>query len=125
MKKDPASRRALEQSVALAFRFLFIGVAVMAVAWLASGLVSVESGNRAVVMRFGKVDRIHDSGLVWAWPRPVETVVLAPSPERQLTHAVQALTLIKGDDGQPLPDLVLDLRDGGYALSGDGDLSRQ
>lgn len=120
MKKDPASRRALEQSVALAFRFLFIGVAVMAVAWLASGFVSVESGSRAVVMRFGKVDRIHDSGLVWAWPRPVETVVLAPSPERQLTREVQALALLKGDQKRVPADVVLDLRDGGYVLSGDG-----
>lgn len=120
MKKDPASRRALEQSVALAFRFLFIGVAVMAVAWLASGFVSVESGNRAVVMRFGKVERIHDSGLVWAWPRPVETVVLVPSPERQLTQEVRALDLATRGAEVVLADLVLDLRDGGYALSGDG-----
>ena len=106
MKKDPAGRRALEQSVGLAFRFLFIGVAVMAVVWLASGFVSVDTGSRAVVMRFGKVDRVRDSGLVWAWPRPVETVVLVPASERQLTQNVVALDLAKrGLEGAP-PDVT-------------------
>lgn len=119
MKKDPASRRALEQSVDLAFRFLFIGVAVLAVAWLASGFVSVESGSRAVVMRFGKVDRVRDTGLVWAWPRPIEQVVVVPSPERQLTQEVNALALAKQME-LSLGEDVLDLRDGGYVLSGDG-----
>ncbi|MBA3698300.1 MAG: protease modulator HflK [Planctomycetes bacterium] len=120
MKKDPASRRALEQSVDLAFRFLFIGVAVLAVVWLASGFVSVESGSRAVVMRFGKIDRVHDSGLVWAWPRPIETVVLVPSSERQLTQEVGALDLIKRKPNETPVEVPLDLRDGGYVISGDG-----
>jgi regulator of protease activity HflC (stomatin/prohibitin superfamily) len=119
MKKDPASRRALEQSVDLAFRFLFLGVAVLAVAWLASGFVSVESGSRAVVMRFGKVDRVRETGLVWAWPRPIEQVVVVPSPERQLTQEVQALAVAKSAE-LSLGEVALDLRDGGYVLSGDG-----
>jgi regulator of protease activity HflC (stomatin/prohibitin superfamily) len=120
MRKDPAARRALEQSVGLAFRFLFLGVAVLAVVWLASGFVSVDSGMRAVVMRFGKVDRVHDTGLVWAWPRPVETVVLVPSPERQLTQEVGALDLRKRTPDETPVEVMLDLRDGGYVLSGDG-----
>jgi len=119
-RKDPASRRAIEQSVGLAFRFLFIGVAVLAVVWLASGFVSVDSGSRAVVMRFGQVDRVRDSGLVWAWPRPVETVVLVPAPERQLTQDVVALNLATRKPGETPVEVTLDLRDGGYVLSGDG-----
>jgi regulator of protease activity HflC (stomatin/prohibitin superfamily) len=118
MKRDAANHRAIEQSVALAFRFLFIGVAVLAVAWLASGFVSVDSGNRAVVMRFGKVDRVADAGLVWAFPRPIEEVVILPGPERQLTQEVGALDLSKRLDAPADP--ALDLRDGGYVLSGDG-----
>ncbi|HEX3132936.1 MAG TPA: SPFH domain-containing protein [Planctomycetota bacterium] len=118
MSKDPAGHRAIEQSVGLAFRFLFIGVAVLAVAWLASGFVSVQAGSRAVVLRFGKVDRVGDTGLVWAWPRPIEEVVILPGPERQLTQDVGALDLSKRLDAPS--DLSLDLRDGGYVLSGDG-----
>jgi len=118
MNKDPAGHRAIEQSVGLAFRFLFIGVAVLAVAWLASGFVSVQAGNRAVVLRFGKVDRVGDTGLMWAWPRPIEAIVTLPGPEQQLTQEVGALDLSKRLDAPG--ELALDLRDGGYVLSGDG-----
>ena len=118
-RKDPAGRRAIEQSVGLAFRFLFIAVAVLAVAWLASGFVSVEAGSRAVVMRFGVVDRIKESGLVWAWPRPLEEVVMVPGLERPLTQEITALDRIQSKERVPAIR-QLDLRDGGYVMSGDG-----
>ena len=119
MRKDPAGRRAVEQSVGLAFRFLFIAVAVLAVAWLASGFVSVEAGSRAVVMRFGVVERIKESGLVWAWPRPLEEVVIVPGPERPLTQEISALDRIQSKERVPVIR-QLDMRDGGYVMSGDG-----
>ena len=118
-RKDPAGRRAIEQSVGLAFRFLFMAVAVLAVAWLASGLVSVEAGSRAVVMRFGVVERIKESGLVWAWPRPLEEVVMVPGLERPLTQEITALDRIQSKERVPAIR-QLDLRDGGYVMSGDG-----
>lgn len=118
-RKDPAGRRAIEQSVGLAFRFLFIAVGVLAVAWLASGFVSVEAGSRAVVMRFGVVDRIKESGLVWAWPRPLEEVVMVPGLERPLTQEITALDRIQSKERVPAIR-QLDLRDGGYVMSGDG-----
>ena len=118
-RKDPAGRRAVEQSVGLAFRFLFIGVGVLAIAWLASGFVSVEAGSRAVVLRFGNLDRISETGLVWAWPRPIEEVVILPGPERQLTQDVGALDVAKARDATPA-EVPLDQRDGGYVMSGDG-----
>ncbi len=118
-RKDPAGRRAVEQAVGLAFRFLFIGVGVLAIAWLASGFVSVEAGSRAVVLRFGNLDRISETGLVWAWPRPIEEVVILPGPERQLTQDVGVLDIAKARDATPA-EVPLDQRDGGYVMSGDG-----
>jgi regulator of protease activity HflC (stomatin/prohibitin superfamily) len=119
LRKDPAGRRAVEQSVGLAFRFLFIAVGVLAVAWLASGFVSVEAGSRAVVMRFGVVERIKESGLVWAWPRPLEEVIIVPGSERPLTQEISALDRIQSKERVPAIR-QLDLRDGGYVMSGDG-----
>lgn len=119
LRKDPAGRRAVEQSVGLAFRFLFIAVAVLAVAWLASGFVSVEAGSRAVVMRFGVVERIKESGLVWAWPRPLEEVIIVPGSERPLTQEISALDRIQSKERVPVIR-QLDMRDGGYVMSGDG-----
>jgi regulator of protease activity HflC (stomatin/prohibitin superfamily) len=35
-------------------------------------------------MRFGHPARLHGSGLLLAWPRPIETVVVIPAPARQM-----------------------------------------
>ena len=120
-RRDHAGHQALEQAVSWGFRFLFIGVAVLGLAWLGSGFVTVESGNRVVVFRFGEVVNIGEAGLVWTWPRPIDTVVIVPGSERQLTQDVYAL------DQTPLPldalpplDNPLDQRQNSYALTGDG-----
>lgn len=139
-QRDHAGRQALEQAVSWGFRFLFIGVGLLALGWIKSGFVVIESGNRAVVMRFGEVVRISESGLVWSWPRPIDTVIIVPGTERQLTQTVTALdlnletnntetsttnteTTTKDTEAAALlqaQEIPLDQRKNGYALSGDG-----
>jgi regulator of protease activity HflC (stomatin/prohibitin superfamily) len=43
-------------------------------------------------MRFGQLVRVQQSGLVVAWPRPIETVELLPGPDQQLGLHVDAGT---------------------------------
>ncbi len=122
-RRDQAGHQALEQAVSWGFRFLFIGVTVLGLAWLASGFVAVESGSRVVVFRFGEVVKIGETGLVWAWPRPIDTVVIVPGPERQLTQEVYALDQAPLPQDAPPPlelDTNLDQRQDSYALTGDG-----
>jgi regulator of protease activity HflC (stomatin/prohibitin superfamily) len=110
---------ALEQTVAWGFKFLYAGVLVLVVVWLLSGFVSVDAGQRALVLRFGEIVRSSDSGLVWAWPRPFESVELVPGPQRQLSLDINALTAPKNNDGEiTLSDVQA--RNNGYVLSGDG-----
>ncbi len=72
------------QSIALAFRVAFGIVLAMAFVWPFSNLRQVPADSRAVVVRLGRVVRVHGAGLLLAWPRPIERVVLLPALERQL-----------------------------------------
>ncbi len=113
---------ALSQSIGIAFRFLQLGVVGLAAVWFASGLKQVEPDQRAVILRFGQVVREQGSGLVFAWPEPIETVLLVPAAERLLTLPVRALTLKETASSSLFPGRLpgFDLRrDGGHVLTGD------
>jgi regulator of protease activity HflC (stomatin/prohibitin superfamily) len=72
------------QSIRIAFRVLRVGMVLLALGWVASNLRQVPPDTQAVVLRFGRVVRVQQAGLVLAWPRPIEQVDLLPSPQRQL-----------------------------------------
>ena len=111
---------ALSAALTTAFRFLYAVVAVLSLVWLASGVRSVEPGSQAVIFRNGAIERTVGSGLVIAWPRPFEEVVLVPAPERQLSLAVERLDLLNREQGASALGSGLDPRkDGGFALTGD------
>jgi regulator of protease activity HflC (stomatin/prohibitin superfamily) len=77
------------QAVALSFRFLlFIAIAI-AVGWLCSNIRQVPADNQAVVVRFGQVARVHGAGLLFALPRPLETVTLIPAAARQIPLKIE------------------------------------
>ncbi len=76
------------QSAKIAFRFLFVAVAVIAFGWTVSNIRQVPPDSRAVILRFGTVVRQQGAGLLLAWPRPVEEVVLLPSADRQIEFRI-------------------------------------
>jgi regulator of protease activity HflC (stomatin/prohibitin superfamily) len=43
------------------------------------------------VLRFGRIVRTQEAGLLLAWPSPIEQVQLLPGPERQLSQDVHTL----------------------------------
>ena len=63
---------------------------LLALGWAASNLRQVPPDSQAVVLRFGRIVRLQPAGLVIAWPGPIETVMLLPSPQRQLELRVDA-----------------------------------
>ena len=79
------------QAVGLAFKVIFGLVLLAALAWPFSNIRQVSSDSRAVVLRFGRVVHVQGGGLLLAWPRPFERVVLLPAPERQLEYAFEPL----------------------------------
>ncbi|HTT06859.1 MAG TPA: SPFH domain-containing protein [Steroidobacteraceae bacterium] len=81
----------IAQSVAIGFRTVYIAAALLALLWLTSNVRQIASDSQAVVLRFGRIVRTQEAGLLIAWPRPIEQVRLLPGPERQLSQDVPAL----------------------------------
>jgi len=74
--------------------WVLVAAAVLAAGlWLVSGIATVEPGDRAVVLRWGAVDRVVGSGLVLAWPRPCEEIIRIPGPERTRTSEIRRLAM--------------------------------
>ncbi|WP_244283978.1 SPFH domain-containing protein [Paraburkholderia caballeronis] len=74
-----------------AFWFIAVVAALAALAWACSNVQRVPPDSQAVVMRFGKFVRHQSAGLLIAWPRPFETVVLLPGPARVLVQPIAEL----------------------------------
>jgi regulator of protease activity HflC (stomatin/prohibitin superfamily) len=84
----PETGGAWAQSAKLSFRFLFILVSLLALAWAFSNVHRVPADSRAVILRFGQVVGEHGGGLVIAWPRPIDQVLLLPSAGRQIQYRI-------------------------------------
>jgi modulator of FtsH protease HflK len=119
----------LAQSVRVGFRVLQAAIVLLAIGWACSNIRQVPADSRVVVVRLGQVDRVQEAGLVIAWPRPIETIMLLPSREQEIV-----LKLGSGSDSVPSsetdfqihqPDDVVQLRaqkdtwNAGYFLTGD------
>src|SRR5690348_8876794 len=81
---DAPPSGAWAQSTVLAFRFLFIVVGLLALGWVVSNCREITPDSHALVLRFGTVVRQQGAGLLLAWPRPIEQVVVTPAADRQL-----------------------------------------
>jgi regulator of protease activity HflC (stomatin/prohibitin superfamily) len=108
------------QSVRVAFFVLRIFTILLALGWATGNIRQVPPGTQAVILRFGRVVRVQQSGLVLALPRPLETVEKLPSIERQTVLKISARTArVAGIvDDVTLPDEVPE--DAGLYLTGDG-----
>jgi len=66
------------------------GLLLLAI-WLMSNIREIPSDSQAVVLRFGRIVRSQEAGLLIAWPRPIERVEVLPGPDRQLSQDVAPL----------------------------------
>jgi regulator of protease activity HflC (stomatin/prohibitin superfamily) len=125
------------QSAKIAFRFLFVAVAFIAAGWAVSNIREVPPDSRAVILRFGSAVRQQGAGLLIAWPRPIEQVVILPSADRQIEFRIvrfdgpgggstasksQSLGLAAGPIADAIPgfDMSEDPRlNAGFLLTGD------
>ncbi len=83
------------QSTRLSFRFLFAFVSIVALFWLFSNVRQIPSDRRALVTRFGEVARMQGSGLLIAWPRPIEDVIIVPAADRQLALRIDTFDSVE------------------------------
>ncbi len=127
---DPALRGPLASSVRLGFVMLYAAVFVLGVGWATGNLRQVPPDSRAVVMRFGRVTRVQEAGLLLAWPSPIEQVRLLPAADRQIEYKVpMQSTGFQSDETdmqlEPNDDVIhmqgdRDINNAAYLLTGDG-----
>jgi modulator of FtsH protease HflK len=114
----------IAQSVAIGFRTVYVATLLLALLWLTSNIREIAPDSQAVVLRFGRMVRAQQAGLLIAWPRPIEQVRLLPGPERQLSQDVgvlpaessKAQAVITAPDTASLPGNVA------AYLTGDGNV---
>ena len=112
------------QASRLAFLGLYGVTLLAALGWAVSNVRQIDPQNRAVVFRFGEMDRVQNAGLLLAWPQPFEQVVLLPSADRVIERHVETLlrssTALAADKvtsfATPMSDA---LAGSGYLLTGD------
>jgi modulator of FtsH protease HflK len=87
---DPANQ-ALAEALRISFIILKLVIVCVIAGFIYSGMFKVKQNERAVVLRFGKVEgtgskAILNPGWHWAWPYPIEEVIKVPAAgvERQL-----------------------------------------
>lgn len=81
----------IAQSVAIGFRVVYAVTLLLIIVWLVSNIREIPSDSQAVVTRFGRIVRTQASGLLIAWPRPIEQVQLLPGPQRLLNQDIATL----------------------------------
>ena len=91
------------QAGRLAFIAAYAILSIAALRWLSSNTQQVNPSNRAVVVRMGALHRVQSAGLLLAWPKPIEHVVLVPAAETILERQVQALLRPTGASFGPAP----------------------
>jgi len=114
----------IAQSVAIGFRAVYVAMLLIALVWLTTNIREIAPDSQAVVLRFGRIVRSQQAGLLIAWPRPIEEVRLLPGPDRQLSQEVgvlpaesdKARAIIAASDAQALPPNVA------AYLTGDGNV---
>ena len=116
---EPADGAAFA-AVRIAFNVLRVFTVLLALGWATANIRHVPPGSQAVVLRFGRVAGVQQTGLVLALPWPLEKVVLLPSAERQLALKLAAPSArIPGifDNASSASGLP---EDAGLYLTGDG-----
>ena len=75
---DDARTRALAEALQSSFKVVRVIMVLLAVAFLGSGITTVESGHQALKLRFGEFKESLEPGLHFAWPYPIDEIVQIP-----------------------------------------------
>ncbi|WP_223277136.1 protease modulator HflK [Pseudomonas oryziphila] len=109
------------QAGGVGFIALYAVTLLAALGWLFGNVREIGPENRAVVLRLGAESRVQNAGLLLAWPRPFEQVLMLPSADRVSERRIELLLRSeqarKADlDGKLAGDATAG---SGYLLSGD------
>jgi len=75
-----AASKSLSEALRISFAILKVIMVILVIAFLASGFVTVDPDEQAIVLRFGKIREagLLDPGPHWVFPYPVDEVIKIP-----------------------------------------------
>ena len=82
-----SAARSLTRALKLSFVILKLVMFVLLLLFFTSGIFKVQENEKAMVLTFGQIrgagleDRILEPGLRWAWPEPIDEIVVIPVGE--------------------------------------------
>ena len=115
---DDARTRALAEALQSSFKVVRVIMVLLAVAFLGSGITTVESGHQALKLRFGEFKESLEPGLHFAWPYPIDEIVQIPiTINREIISAIGWLT---NDNEPPQASPSFQPDYDGYTVTGDG-----
>src|SRR4051794_28731271 len=84
--QEDAGSTALAEALRSSFAIVKILMIVLVIAFFASGIFTVNSQQKAIILRFGKPvgagpDQLLGPGLHWSFPSPIDEVVKIPIGE--------------------------------------------
>jgi regulator of protease activity HflC (stomatin/prohibitin superfamily) len=94
------------QSARIGFTLLFLAVGLLALAWVSSNVRRVPADSRAEIFRLGAFSREQGPGLMLAWPRPIERVVILPAADRQIEFHIADFGSASAPSGRPSASVI-------------------
>ena len=128
---EDAGSVALAEALQSSFVIVRVLLAALVVYFLASGVFTVTSQERAIVLRFGKPVRTAGQvevgpGLHWAYPYPIDEVIKMPVAQLQNAQSSVGWYAVTAEEEAAgiVPDAggSLNPASEGYAISGDGNI---
>ena len=89
---EDAGTQALSEALRSSFAIVKVLMVVLVLAFLGSGIFTVSSQERAMILRFGKpvgtgADQLLGPGLHWSWPAPIDEIVRIPIATHQVVRS--------------------------------------
>lgn len=129
--QEDAGSTALSEALRSSFAIVKVLMIVLVIAFFASGIFTVTSQQKAIVLRFGRPvgagpDQLLGPGLHWSFPSPIDEVVKIPISEIQEVrstagwYATTPEAEAAGQEGDAGP--TLSPATDGYTITSDGNI---
>jgi modulator of FtsH protease HflK len=128
---EESGSRALAEALRSSFVIVKILMVGLVVLFFFSGIFTVPSGQRAIILRFGKPVGVGEQqllgpGLHWSFPSPIDEVVRIPIGEVQSVRSTAGWYQVSREEeasGQENPpNMTLNPAIDGYTLTSDGNI---
>ncbi len=121
---DPAAK-SLADALRVSFRLLGVIMIFVVIAFLMTGLETIEPQEKGIVKVFGKATRVAEPGLAYNWPFPIGEIEIVEVQEKSIEINDFWKAEARGERGKNLLDQKirgLDIERDGTLLTGDRNL---